>query len=238
LDEDAAGRAVAALEKLANIKMFAKKYGHGKGLLLFAMGDGNHSLATAKTYWENIKPALNEAELETHPARYALVEIENVYDEGIVFEPIHRVLFGVQPSYALARIGELLEAQGSCVSIALDSETPPYRKDGMHVLPFVTMGHHGYFEVENPRQQLEVGTLQSALDAFMNEVTCRIDFIHDQSVVTQLGMEKDNIGFYLPVMDKRDLFPTVILDGALPRKTFSMGEAQEKRYYLECRKIR
>ncbi|MPN26156.1 hypothetical protein SDC9_173580 [bioreactor metagenome] len=108
----------------------------------------------------------------------------------------------------------------------------------MHILPFITMGHQGYFEVENPRQQLEVGTLQQALDAFMSESTCKIDFIHDENVITELGMEKDNIGFYLPVMDKHDLFPTVILDGALPRKTFSMGHSNEKRFYMECRKIK
>ena len=238
VDEPAALRALEALEKLADKAAFAQKYGRDKGLLLFAMGDGNHSLATAKTYWENIKPTLSQDELLEHPARYALVEIENVYDEGIIFEPIHRVLFGVEPSYALARIGELLEAQGTCVSIALDAKAPKYGRQGMHILPFITLGHHGYFEVEDPRQQLEVGTLQNALDAFINQTKCRIDFIHDESVVTELGMEKDNIGFYMPVMDKRNLFPTVILDGALPRKTFSMGHSNEKRFYMECRKIK
>lgn len=237
VDEDAANRALEALEKLADTRAFAKKYGRDKGLLLFAMGDGNHSLATAKTYWEKIKSTLDESELQTHPARYALVEIENVYDEGIVFEPIHRVLFGVEPSRALARIGELLETQGSCVSISFNANAPQCGEKGVHILPFITLGHRGCFEVENPGQQLEVGTLQHALDAFMNETKCRMDFIHDENVVTELGMEKDNIGFYLPVMDKHDLFPTVILDGALPRKTFSMGHPNEKRFYLECRKI-
>ena len=112
-------------------------------------------------------------------------------------------------------------------------------RDGRHILPFVTERGRGYFRVTRPSAQLEVGTLQNALDVMLNDIPgCSIDYIHGEDVVTRLGSKPGNMGFTLPPMHKSALFRTVVFDGALPRKTFSMGEANEKRYYLECRRIK
>lgn len=195
--------------------------------LLFALGDGNHSFATAKASWEEIKQSLTPAEQADHPARYALVEIENLHDPGIVFEPIHRVLFGVQPQEALTWLREQLTAQNAAG-----------RGPQPHELTYVIAGEEGRMTVPHPAAQLEVGTLQNALDAYLAaHPTATVDYIHGDDVVRTLSRREDAIGFLLPPMEKAALFPTVRLEGALPRKTFSMGEAFEKRFYMECRRI-
>ena len=195
--------------------------------LLFALGDGNHSFATAKASWEEIKQSLTPAEQVNHPARYALVEIENLHDPGIVFEPIHRVLFGVQPQETLTWLREQLTAQNA----AGQGPQP-------HKLTYVIAGEEGKLTVPHPVAQLEVGTLQNALDAYLAaHPTATVDYIHGDDVVRTLSRREDAIGFLLPPMEKAALFPTVRLEGALPRKTFSMGEAFEKRFYMECRRI-
>ena len=112
-------------------------------------------------------------------------------------------------------------------------------KEKSHLIPFILEGRYGIMTVENPVSNIEVGTLQSILDELLrNEPAIEIDYIHGDDVVTELGSKSGSMGFYLPAMNKRDLFPTIKHDGVLPRKTFSMGEAEEKRYYLECRRIR
>ena len=232
---------MAALRKLAAPETFANKYGIGadKPVLLFAMGDGNHSLATAKAVWEKLKPTVGM----DHPARYALVEVENVHDEGLEFEPIHRVLFGVKEDlmeslhaffgkdFAYSTVGSADEmvrrvdsAQGEtqCIGLVKGGAVPEY----------------GLIEVSNPSSNLPVGTIQAFLDPFIKEGGAnKIDYVHGSDVVRRLGAEAGNAAFYLPGMSKSALFKTVILDGALPRKTFSMGEAREKRFYMEARKI-
>ncbi len=233
-----------ALAALTDKAAFEAKYGAGHAPLLFAMGDGNHSFATAKAAWENIKKTLSPAEQETHPARYALVEIENVHDDGIVFEPIHRVLFGIAPEIAVERLEALLAAENGTVSTRyyasaeqLDNAVS-HPENGAHVLPFYYGEKMGCFEVNTPKQQLSVGTLQNAIDALIKEfIHSEVDYIHGADVVLKLANAPDTLGFLLPAMKKSELFPTVVYDGALPRKTFSMGEANEKRYYMECRKI-
>ena len=195
--------------------------------LLFALGDGNHSFATAKASWEELNQSLTPAEQVNHPARYALVEIENLHDPGIVFEPIHRVLFGVQPQETLTWLREQLTAQNA----AGQGPQP-------HKLTYVIAGEEGKLTVPHPVAQLEVGTLQNALDAYLAaHPTATVDYIHGDDVVRTLSRREDAIGFLLPPMEKAALFPTVRLEGALPRKTFSMGEAFEKRFYMECRRI-
>lgn len=214
------------LAALADPERFAKFYhAEGKPVLTFAMGDGNHSLATAKACWEKLKPTLPEAERETHPARYALVELVNLHDESLEFEPIHRVLFGVEPK-------KLLEAFLAAYPGA------HYGEGEGHQIPYILPGEKGVITVPNPTAQLEVGTLQSFLDKYLEENGGKIDYIHGADVVEQLASQPDSIGFLLPAMGKDQLFPTVIFDGALPRKTFSMGEAHDKRFYLEARKIK
>lgn len=213
------------------------KYGAGN-VIFQAMGDGNHSLATAKTNWENIKKTLSPEEIETHPARYALCEIENIHDEGIVFEPIHRVIFaknGQSGEELVQAAVELLNEQNEKAYLAPEGTTAPA---GGFAIPCLAGGVRGTIIVEGPSAQLEVGVLQNALDVLVKErKSVDIDYIHGTKALESLSAETGNAGFALPAMDKFMLFPAVAADGALPRKTFSMGEANEKRYYIESRYI-
>jgi hypothetical protein len=230
---------VASLRRLADPQAFAAKYGLGqeKPVLLFAMGDGNHSLATAKAVWERMKP---EVGLD-HPARYALVELENVHDAGLEFEPIHRGLFSLKKDI-FASLKAFFGANFSYSPVASAREmvaAVDQAEGSPQVIGLVGGGREfGLLELANPGSNLPVGTLQAFLDQFMNEAGAdRIDYIHGEETICRLGAQPGNAGFYVPGMHKADLFKTVILDGALPRKTFSMGAAREKRFYMEARKI-
>lgn len=213
-----------------------EKYGEGE-VIFQAMGDGNHSLATAKTNWENLKKTLSPEEIETHPARYALCEIENIYDDGITFEPIHRVIFANGGKSGKELVGELLELlneQNGSAYMAAAGTT----KEGCFAIPCIADGAKCTIIIEEPSNKLEVGALQNALDVMVKErKSCDIDYIHGAATVEALASKEGNAGFILPGMDKFMLFPAVAADGALPRKTFSMGEANEKRYYIESRYI-
>jgi len=234
-------RVITRLRSLAKPETFAKKYGliNNKPVLLFAMGDGNHSLATAKAIWEKVKSKVGM----DHPARYALVEILNVHDDSLEVEPIHRVLFGLQKDLSAA----LKSTFGADVAYehVASAEEMIRRVDsageGKQLIGLV--GAHGgeafgVLEISNPKLNLAVGTIQSFLDNFLKEGGAqKIDYVHGADVTVRLGNEAGNAGFYLAGMNKSDLFKTVILDGALPRKTFSMGEAREKRFYMEARRI-
>ena len=214
-----------------------KKYGAGN-VIFQAMGDGNHSLATAKTAWENIKKTLTPEEIENHPARYALCEIENIHDEGIVFEPIHRVIFAKEGQSGMDMVNKVVsllnESNGKAYLADADAEVPA----GAFQIPYITGAQRGKIVVEEPSNKLEVGCLQHVLDIMVKEnKECDIDYIHGTDAVEKLSARDGNAGFMLPAMDKFMLFPAVAADGALPRKTFSMGEANEKRYYIETRYI-
>lgn len=235
-----------ALGKLANPQTFADKYGTDaeKNVLLFAVGDGNHSLASAKCHWENVKKDLSSDETKNHPARFALVEVVNVHDEGIIFEPIHRVLFAIDPDTVLKSMMQYFEeldatlVKFNSVDDMKDKLCGSTKDKDYHHIGFVENNTFGIITIKKPKYNLEVATLQSFLDDFTKKhQNAKIDYIHGEDVVTKLGSKGGNIGFYLPAMKKHDLFKTIILDGVLPRKTFSMGEAEEKRFYLECRKI-
>lgn len=230
---------VQALRTLANPETFAAKYGVGNDepVLLFAMGDGNHSLATAKAIWEKNKA---RAGME-HPSRYALVEIENVHDEALEFEPIHRVLFGLKKD-VVAEMERFFGGAFSYTPAASGAEMIRRvdHAEGRNQFIGLVGGGKGFgvVEIANPPANLPVGTLQSFLDDFLkNGGADKIDYVHGEDVVERLGLQEGNAGFYLAGMHKNELFKTVILDGALPRKTFSMGEAREKRFYMEGRKI-
>jgi hypothetical protein len=232
-------KVVAALRGLASPEVFAAKYGIGNNnpVLLFAMGDGNHSLATAKAVWEEMKPRVGM----DHPARYALVEIENVHDEGLEFEPIHRVLFGLRRDL-FAAMKDFYGANLTFISVASAEEmvgAVDNAKGPEQVIGLIGGGKKFVVvEIANPSANLPVGTLQAFLDTFLKEGGAeKIDYVHGEEVICKQGIQPGNAGFYVPGMNKSDLFKTVILDGALPRKTFSMGEAREKRFYMECRKI-
>jgi hypothetical protein len=239
VSQDFEDKVIAALRGLAKPEAFARKYGIGKDqpVLLFAMGDGNHSLATAKAVWEKMKP---QAGMD-HPARYALVEIENVHDEGLEFEPIHRALFGLKKD-PFAALQKTFTANFSYTPVASADEM--VRRVDSAQGPKQTIGlvgggkGFGVVELAHPSSNLPVGTIQTFIDGFLKDGGAeKIDYVHGGEVVVRLGSQPNNAGFYLPGMHKSDLFKTVILDGALPRKTFSMGEAREKRFYMEARKI-
>ena len=215
-----------ALEALASPAAMEEKYGlTGVAPLLFAVGDGNHSLATAKTCYENLKKVTPEAEWADLPARYALAEIVNLHDAALQFEAIHRVVFGVKPDDFMA---------------AFKAAYPnAYEGKGKgHTIEVVWEGHDGFITVPDPKVQLAVGTLQSFLDGYLKEHGGEVDYIHGDAVTKELGSKAGNMGFLLPAMGKDQLFKTVMADGVLPRKTFSMGHAEDKRYYVEGRKIK
>ncbi len=241
LEPGASDAAISALRSLGRPESFRQRYGltDSAPVLLFAMGDGNHSLATAKAVWEKMKARVGMQ----HPARFALVEIENVHDEGLEFAPIHRVLFGLKVDLMPAMRRHFPEGV-TCTTVAsfdalvksVDLAAGVGQSFGL------VQGHggdkYGLIQVARPTSNLPVGTLQTFLDAFLKEGGAeRIDYVHGNEVVDRLGQQPGNAGFYLPRMGKSSLFKTVILDGALPRKTFSMGEAREKRFYMEARKI-
>ena len=241
LGDSAETEAIAALRQLARKETFRAKYGlEGEAaVLLFAMGDGNHSLATAKAVWEQIKARVGLQ----HPARYALVEIENVHDEGLHFEPIHRVLFGLKADLMAAmrlHWGDAMQLHTVPSAARMIGEVDTASAGPQRIGLILGEGAKGcaVLEITRPSSNLAVGSVQAFLDRFMQDGGAdRIDYVHGTDVVQKLGSQAGNAGFYLPRMGKSSLFKTVILDGALPRKTFSMGEAREKRFYMEARKI-
>jgi hypothetical protein len=237
--EELENQVIESLRLLAKHEGFVKKYGLNQdaSVLLFAMGDGNHSMAAAKEYWEQIKPQVGM----NHPARYALVEIENVHDEALEFEPIHRVLFNMKQDLFVKLknyFGENLSY--STVSSYEEMTQKVDSAEGQkQVVGLIRGGNQfGVIEIANPSTNLAVGTIQSFLDSFMeNNGAEKIDYVHGEEVLKKIASQNGHAGFYLAGMHKSDLFKTVIIDGVLPRKAFSMGEAKEKRFYLEARKI-
>ncbi len=211
---------------LDNIERFNEKYGVSKSNpLIYAMGDGNHSLATAKTHYENLKAEFGEEKAKRLPARYALCELVNLHDKSLEFEAIHRVVFGVDGT-------EFLNAFAKEYNISYD-ETAQGQK-----FVFVHNGCEKTITVTNPKEYLTVATVQKFIDSYIVNVGGEVDYIHGEDVVRKLCEDKKNFGIILEAMNKSDLYKSVILDGALPRKTFSMGEACDKRFYTEVRKIK
>lgn len=246
-DEDSISNVVEALRVLADKEAFQTKYnvGEDKGVLLFAMGDGNHSLATAKKIWEEKKWNLTDEQKENDPARFALIELVNIHDDGLEFEPIHRVLFNAEFWELKAEMQEYLENLG-CKVVYTEYNNLEALKANLSVSDsdnhyFYGVDKNGFtlVHISDLKYNLEVGHLQVFLDEYLKHHTdAKIDYVHGEDVTNTLAQKEWNCGFVLPIMDKNDFFKTVIVDGALPRKTFSMGEADEKRFYLECRKIK
>lgn len=188
--------------------------------VLFAVGDGNHSLATAKACYEDQKRACTAEEAMALPARYALVELENIHDEAQEFEPIHRLVLTDDPEALLSRMREEIGAEMG------------------HPVTWMAGQQSGTICLDERKGPLPVGVLQAFLDGYMAEHPCRIDFIHGEEALGQLAARDGAVGLLLPAIDKGGLFRGIVADGVLPRKSFSMGHAQEKRYYLEARRIR
>ncbi len=206
--------------------------------LLFAVGDGNHSLATAKAHWEKIREAISPEDRSRHPARYALAEVVNIHDEGLGFEPIHRVAFGLSPEEFYAAAGHFFADQGFMFMSEDDwYANRPATAANAQIIGVVS-NHDRYIAVLNhPAHTLAVGSLQNMLDRLLQERRdVRIDYIHGEDSVLALS-SAGNTGFLLPVISKESFFKTVTTEGVFPRKTFSMGEAFEKRYYMEAKRI-
>ena len=224
LNENSMNEIDSKLEKLADKDYFESKYGvTDKGVLLFAMGDGNHSLATAKACYENLKKTMSEEEYLNNPARYALVELVNLHSSALEFEAINRVIFDTDKE-------DLLNELQKYYNINKDGNGQKVR--------VITDNLNEDWYIENPKSNIAVGSIQMFLDEYLKDHKGKIDYIHGEDVTTELGSKEGNVGFIFDAMEKCDLFKTVILDGALPRKTFSMGHANDKRYYLEARKIK
>lgn len=185
----------------------------------YLVGDGNHSLVTAKTIYEQLKKDLPADKAAEHPARYAMVELENVHSEAMVFEPIHRVITHTDTAKLLKDLEAICAPGGTDITWYVGKET-------------------GKLSINTPKGELTVGVLQDFLDQWLAENAGDIDYIHGDEAVAQLAEAEQAIGFLLPSMDKSDLFPFVQGGRTLPRKTFSMGHGCEKRYYLEGRKIK
>lgn len=224
LSESAKQSVYCALDALQDKEKFNAKYSlQNEEVLTYAMGDGNHSLATAKTCYEQLKAENPDVDLSNNPARYALVEIVNLHSEALQFEAIHRIVTNVDVDDIMNKMTQTL---GLCKG-----------KNGQS-FEVVINGIHKSYSVTKPTSNLTVGSLQGFLDDYLKNSSASIDYIHGIEVVDELSKVQNSIGFVLPDMDKSELFPTVIKDGALPRKTFSMGHAWDKRFYIECRKIK
>ena len=245
-DEALLGKLINGFEQLADPEVIRNKYSltENKPVLLFAVGDGNHSLASAKAHWENVKKTLTEEQVSNHPARFALVEVVNVHDKSLIVEPIHRELFNVDSEAFLNALSAYCKENGSDLEVKYhDSRTIMDIEDlagdhNTHIFSIVTKDKSGTITIKNPKANIPVGTIQIFLDEFLkNNPSTKIDYIHGTDVIDSLSAKDGNMGFILPPIEKSDLFRSVILDGVMPRKTFSMGEAHEKRYYIEGKKI-
>ena len=209
-----------ALNRMADPEALRSRYGDSAAPLLYAVGDGNHSLATARQNWERIRETLTPAQWEGHPARYTLAELVDLHEPSIEFEPIHRVLFDTDEQAFLAEAALRFPAAG-----------------GEH--PFRCLTASGSLSLS---VRGTIGQAISALDAFLLDYAARhggrIDYIHGMADAAALCASPGRAAVLMPEMDKRDLFPSIVTSGVLPKKSFSIGPALDKRYYLECRKIR
>ena len=206
--------------------------------LLFAMGDGNHSFATAKSIWSDVKQTVPQEQWEGHPARYALVELENIFDAGLEFEPIHRVLFGLSREAFETELGRhcgsftFAETDGTEAALEVGEQAVGQR------FAYSDADVAGVYTLTDPAASIPAGTIQRVIDALVGAGVCEVDYIHGADVTRDLASKPGNIGIYLPPIPKETFFASIVADGALPRKTFSMGHAEDKRYYLEARAIR
>ena len=226
LSEDEKKSVGKALDALITPDAMAARYGDASlAPLLFAVGDGNHSLASAKAAYEEVKASIGAEAAATHPARYALCEVVNIHDDALNFEPIYRVMFNVDASDVLCELKKYI----STLKGTAEPQKIEYLYDNVC----------GELSVEAPEKQLTVGTLQDFIDGYIKTHSgAEVDYIHGIDSVKGLIKKENSIGFIFSGMTKDALFPTVMFDGALPRKTFSMGHAEDKRYYMECRKIK
>jgi hypothetical protein len=240
VDAARAARALQALAALADPRAFAARYGVAEGTppMLFAVGDGNHSLATAKAIWEQRKAEVGPE----HPSRWALVEVENIHDPALDFAPIHRLLLGVRADLR----GALHAAFGHGLRLsALPSVEAMRRRVHDAAAPLQAVGliepggRFSVAELPEPLAALAVGSWQPVIDRFVAEGgAAELDYVHGDDALEQLAQREGHVGLHFPIVPKGELLKRVVHGGPLPRKTFSMGEADEKRFYIEARRIR
>ncbi len=210
----------AVLDELTDETVLRKKYKFDYGAIIYAIGDGNHSLAAAKKCWTEVRETLTPEEQANHPARFALVELVNIHDEGIQFHPIHRTLFHIQSAEFVAAVRkQLFSEQGMDVRLV---------SGDVDEIGKVSGGSIG--------QVIE--RVNDFCQQFADSHHGVLDFIHGEDEAISMGKTENSGSLLLPTMDKRELFPSVINTGVFCKKSFSIGTAEEKRYYLECRKIR
>ena len=215
-----------ALTALATPEEMQKKYGiTDKGIFVYAVGDGNNSIATAKLHYDNLKRTLSPQKLRNHPARYTLSEIVNLHDDSFEFEPINRVLFGVDTANFLHQLSHVHRI----------SYSP---QEGQQYFDCVIGDETKRIWIGGPSSNVVTGTVQNFIDHYIREFSGKVDYVHGENIVRQLAAQTDNVGILFPSIPKESLFETILIDGILPRKTFSMGTAADKRFYLECRKIK
>ena len=206
-------------------------------IFLFAVGDGNHSLATAKATWEDYKK--NHPDIKNCNMKYALIEIVNIYDTGLTFEPIHRVLFDIDSEGLMNFIGDKLGGKKEQLSSFDDLKKKIDNSKSDFGFIFEKNGKTEFVFMKTEIKELPISQLQPAIDQFLLNCNKKgsIDFIHGADELLRLGSQKGITAIYLPPIDKDSFFATINGKGPLPRKSFSMGEADEKRFYLECRQI-
>jgi uncharacterized protein (DUF1015 family) len=222
------------------------KYGMEGETLLYAMGDGNHSFAAAQKAWEGIRSKLTDAPLKAaHPARYALVELVNLHDDSIDIEPIHRIISGVDVGATLNKMVELLDRAGAGARReSVSSRAEQHQRvtasaaQSVHCIPYRAAGELGVLEIQRSAERTIPETMEALLDRLSEQnPELDISFIHGEEVVDKLADKPNTVGFYMPPIPKDDVFGSILTHGAFPRKSISIGHADEKRYYFECRKI-
>ena len=195
-----------------------------QALPIILVGDGNHSLVAAKMDWDAIKGDMSPEERQNHPARYALVELGNVYDSSLEIEPIHRIVFGVT--------GDLIGA-----FVASSPHVSMGEGEGYHV-HFLDRGKPGVFTISGLTVGETIDLLQVFLDQYVTEQGGEIDYIHGEEELRALSQQADSVAFFMPTIEKSALFTSVRQGGVFPKKSFSMGDGADKRHYVECRKIK
>lgn len=212
----------AAIECLGNETVLEQKYGMSDNAVVIAMGDGNHSMAAAKKYWDSIKASIPERERAAHPARYALAELVNIHDSSVVFEPIHKVIFGTAPSSFIEKVSDRFKsgaAEGKPIRVIAGTQQKDILVSGL------TLG------------QL-IDECEKLCKAYITEHGGTIDYIHGDNECISMSQREGCCGILLPKMNKSELFTSVMRSGPFPKKSFSVGLGCDKRYYLECRKIK
>ena len=220
-----------AMEVLSSQETFLAKYPGAPNdrPMALAVGDGNHSLATAKAYWEELKKTLTPQQQKDHPARWCLAEVCNVRSDAVEIEPIHRVLFNT--SYDTVLLNLVTWSDENLAGIRFGDSFE-------QKLQLMGPRDRCHLSFENPSAPLGVGTVDEFVEYFLeNHPEARVDYVHDEAAVRSFCEKEGAVGMLLPAMRKGDLFRGVVLGGVLPRKTFSLGHAEEKRYYIECRRI-